>query len=111
MKKSNKALLVIAALVLSSVYFNQSFSDSSGANPGLAGGPSDSKCTSCHSGSTVKAETGWIKSNIDTSGYVPGQTYTITAIMINNKSAVSGFQISPQGTAAKALGTVKITNT
>jgi len=67
----------------------------------------------CHSGTAVFADTSIAKitSNIPSTGYVPGQTYTFTATV--NKPGYSrfGFQASPQDSLGNYKGTMIVTNT
>ncbi len=83
-----------------------------GAAPGYTGSPGDSlkNCTSCHGGNAVKVN-GWITSNIPSTGYVPGQTYTITTTNTEAEGTRFGFEISPQDLSGKLLGKMVITDT
>jgi hypothetical protein len=77
-----------------------------GAPPAKTGSPGDgSNCTECHGG-TATTVTGWITSNIPASGYVPGQTYQITANNQITGSGKFGFEVSPQNVAGTLLGTL-----
>ena len=73
----------------------------------MTGSPGDgSNCTSCHGG-TASSVVGWITSNIPASGYVPGQTYQITATSgITTSSGLYGFEVSPQSMSGALLGTL-----
>lgn len=65
----------------------------------------------CHSGFTpVTAPNATITSNIPSTGYVPGQTYTFTAAVISPRVRF-GFQASPQDSVGNYKGTMIITNT
>ena len=76
-----------------------------GAPAGNTGSPSDgTTCAqSCHGGSPT-AQLGMITSNIPTSGYTPGSTYTITATVTG--AGDKGFQISPQNISGTLLGSL-----
>lgn len=77
-----------------------------GAPAGYTGSPADGKnCTECHGGTAVQAP-GAITSNIPSSGYIPGQTYQITATNNLTGSGKLGFEISPQNTSGTLLGTL-----
>jgi hypothetical protein len=79
-----------------------------GAPAGVTGSPGDgSSCakSGCHSGAASSA-TGWITSTIPAAGYVPGQTYQITATNSLSGSGNYGFEVSPQNTAGTLLGTL-----
>lgn len=98
---------VAAATVLFSI---EADSNTSGAPSGKTGGPGDSgNCTSCHSGSAT-TQTGLITSNIPTSGYVPGATYTITASIAVANISKFGFEVSAQTPSGTKVGTLVITN-
>lgn len=77
-----------------------------GAPAGVTGSPGDgSNCAQCHGGTATTAS-GWITSNIPSGGYVPGQTYQITATNSQAGSGQYGFEISPQNAAGTKLGTL-----
>jgi len=76
----------------------------SGAPAGYTGSPGDGQnCTHCHGGVPATV-TGWITSDIPETGYVPGQTYLITAT--STGSGKKGFEVSPQNFAGDFLGTL-----
>lgn len=79
-----------------------------GAPAAVTGSPGDgSDCTQCHGG-TATTVAGWITSNIPASGYVPGQTYQITATNSITGSGKYGFEVSPQNAAGSQLGTLAV---
>lgn len=82
-----------------------------GAAPGYTGSPGDTfkNCTACHGGTAVNVNN-WITSDIPDEGYVPGQTYTITATNKESGATRFGFEISPQDTLGNLLGTMVITD-
>lgn len=84
-----------------------------GPPPGYSGDPKSGErnCSSCHSGSEVQNQPGWITSNIPAEGYVPDSSYTITATAIGIGHSKFGFQISPQDTLGNFLGTLVNTET
>ncbi len=101
-----KTLITILSVATLAVLFsfNEPSRNSSGAQPGHTGSPGDGKnCTFCHGG-TASAVTGVITSNIPSSGYTAGQTYTIT--VTTNGSGRKGFQVSPQNVSGSLLGTL-----
>lgn len=83
-----------------------------GPPAGHSGDPAggNQNCTACHSGNPAQTETGWISSNIPTSGYVPGTTYTFFATATGTSISKFGFQISPQNSNGVFLGTLVNTN-
>lgn len=81
-----------------------------GPPAGFTGSPADGKtCGSnggCHSGNTIISQTGWITSDIPTTGYTPGDTFSITATVTQNGITKFGFQLSPQSPTGTKLGTL-----
>lgn len=67
----------------------------------------------CHSGTAVFADTSIAKitSNIPSTGYVPGQTYTFTATVNKPGYVRYGFEASPQDSVGNYKGTMVVTNT
>lgn len=104
MKKSLIASLIgIAAVVMA----GELTSNPTGAPLGRTGSPADgATCSSsgCHFG-TPSPLANVITSNIPASGYVPGQSYTITVTVPG--SGNKGFQVSPQKTDGTQLGTLQ----
>lgn len=82
-----------------------------GTEPGFTGSPGDSlkNCTVCHGGSAFDVPN-WITSNIPSSGYIPGNTYTITATNYGVGHTRFGFSISPQAINGNLLGKLLITD-
>jgi len=77
-----------------------------GAPAAKTGSPGDgANCTECHGG-TATTTAGLITSNIPASGYIPGQTYQITATNNLTGSGKYGFEVSPQNVAGTQLGTL-----
>lgn len=75
-----------------------------GAPAGYTGSPGDGQnCTACHNG-TASTVQNWITSDVDPSGYLPGQTYTITVTV--SGSGAKGFEVSPQDAAGNFYGTL-----
>jgi hypothetical protein len=83
-------------------------SSSSGAPAGYSGDPKggNKTCTSCHGGSAAIQVSDWISSDIPSSGYVPGTTYTITVIASENGLNTFGFQATAQNSSGVVLGTL-----
>ncbi len=112
MKKKIIFFVFVTVLVTALTHsFNNATSNASGAPAAKTGSPGDgSTCKDCHSGSSVTAQTGWITSDIPSSGYVPGSTYTITATATVSNITKFGFEISPQNSSGTVLGTMMCTN-
>lgn len=106
MKKS--LLIVGGALALfvavDSVY-NKAFTWSAQSPDGKTNSPGDGgNCTDCHAGVAVPTPN-LIQSDVPSSGYVPGETYTI-GCGISSGHSKYGFQISPQDASGNLLGTL-----
>ncbi|MCF8234573.1 MAG: T9SS type A sorting domain-containing protein [Bacteroidales bacterium] len=92
MKKLYFTISVIAvplALVL--------YGYSTGSPGGKTGSPGDdgSTCTDCHSGTTT-AQSGWITTDVPASGYLEGETYTITATGTHEAVVLFGFELTAE---------------
>jgi len=75
-----------------------------GAPAGYTGSPGDGQnCTACHNG-TASTVQNWITSDVDPTGYLPGQTYTITVTVTG--AGNKGFEVSPQDQSGNFLGTI-----
>lgn len=96
----------IFVLFTSEIYF-------SGGSPGAkTGSPGDEglTCTGCHAG-TVNSASGWITSDIPATGYMPGETYTITATGTHTGVVKFGFEVTAEDNTDAKTGTFVITNT
>lgn len=97
MKRSNLLLATTTAGIILVFY-------PGGAPAGVTGSPGDeANCAQCHGG-TANTASGWITSNIPSGGYIPGQTYQITATNSLTGSGQYGFEVSPQNSAGTKLG-------
>ncbi len=86
---------------------NPSIHNGAGAPVGYAGDPGggNKTCTNCHAG-TASTLAGIFSSNIPGTGYVPGNTYTITANFVKSGHVEYGFQASPQDISGAAMGSM-----
>jgi len=82
-----------------------------GTDPGHTGSPGDSlkTCKVCHGGNE-EWQPDWISSDIPSTGYIPGNTYTITATNSSPGFNRFGFQVSPQNKKGDLLGTIVVTD-
>jgi hypothetical protein len=104
MKKSNLLLSCSAAGILLLSSFTVFYPSSVPA--GVSGSPGDgANCTQCHNGA-ASTSGGWITSDIPSGGYIPGQTYQITATNSQSGSGDYGFEVSPQNISGSLLGTL-----
>lgn len=108
----NKTLLTISAFTVFGLLFFKDFKaigDPNGSKYGYTGGPRDGKtCGSnggCHTGSPVTFVDTLITSNIPAEGYTPGETYTISATVIEANRVRFGFNITTEDAAGVAKGT------
>jgi hypothetical protein len=110
------ALVVTTTLLIVQCCYQEGFTNVAGAPAGRAGSPFDfggitCNISGCHNSFPLGSRPGWIISNIPGSGYVAGQTYTITATATSSSSCVRfGFEISPQTATGITAGTAIITN-
>lgn len=107
---------VVAGLVVFSASTQQGHGNPTGAPAGASGSPADGGITtgtcqrsSCHSG-TPTAQADMITSNIPNTGYIAGQTYTITGTITVANKVKWGFQMSPQNNAGQLQGQIVVTN-
>lgn len=109
--------IFIAVIAVISVTTFYSFSDggdearsTNGAPAGYCGDPANGfkTCTNCHSGPAASSQIGWITSNVPPTGYVPGNSYTVTATITRPGHIKYGFQVSPQNSSGTLLGTLSI---
>lgn len=100
--------LIVSMIIPASVLFIASGSGSPG---GKTGSPGDSgaTCNQCHIGNPNTASN-WITSDIPQTGYLPGQTYTITATGSHVGVQRFGFELTAEDNAGGKVGTFAITN-
>lgn len=112
MKKAVLYVFGLAGLFILLQSFGEVLGKRDGTEPGHTGSPGDSlkNCTVCHGGVAVNVE-GWITSNIPSTGFVPGQKYTIKATNTRIGHTRFGFQVSPQDLEGNLLGTIEVTDT
>jgi len=107
-----KSIFIFSAIIAAAILFypQATVSLSTGSPGGKTGSPSDNTdCTSCHTVISTTSTLTSINSNIPSSGYVPGNTYTITAI-IDPASMLSGFEVTcEENTTNTKTGTFFIT--
>jgi hypothetical protein len=108
-----KNLLLFIPITLTIVIFfypKSSTSTSTGSPGGKTGSPTDGvNCTQCHYAGSGSGAT--ITSNIPSTGYVPGTTYTITATVAQTGINKFGFEITAEeNTGGTKTGTFFVTN-
>ena len=105
-----KYIFILGSIILTAIllYPTTSISNSTGSVGGKTGSPMDnSDCTSCHYAEfPATVSTTHITSNIPSTGYIPGNTYTITT-----SSWADGFEITcEENTGNTKTGTFFNTN-
>ena len=111
-----KTLLFVAIILFLVGLTHNIISSPDGAPSGYAFDKASSYKTcaysGCHSGTAVTADTSIAKitSNIPSTGYVPGVTYTFTATVNKPVNVRFGFQASPQDSLGNYKGTMIVTN-
>jgi len=106
MKKFYNLILVLSlplALLL--------FSYSSGSPGGKTGsiGDNGNTCTDCHV-ATPQPQTDWITTDIPGVGFMPGETYTITATGIHEAVVMFGFELTAEDETGEKVGVFNITD-
>ena len=101
-----KKLLLIPITIALAVFFypTTSISNGTGSPGGKTNSPNDaSNCTSCHSG-TINSGIGTtnITTNIPTSGYSIGSTYTITLTGVKASCTKFGFELTAENWNSKS---------
>ncbi|MDQ3048779.1 MAG: T9SS type A sorting domain-containing protein [Bacteroidota bacterium] len=114
MKTRNSIVIAVVALSISTIlisgYFMPVSGNTSAAPAARTGSPGDGlSCTSCHAGSAT-TQAGLITSDIPATGYLPGETYNITATVTMAGKTKFGFQVSPQNISGTKLGTLNLTS-
>src|SRR5947207_15164564 len=100
-----KTILLLSFVITCLIILFQStklaYSNKAGAIAGVTGSPHDAKTCSnpndinCHGG-TATPLANLITSNVPITGYIPGDTFTITATVSDPNLIRFGFEISPQ---------------
>jgi hypothetical protein len=107
------AFITLVAISLNALLITPTHSNPNGAPAGASGAPNDpaNGCnrSGCHGGSPT-LRSGLIVTNIPSSGYVPGQTYTFTVQIEQAGVSKWGFQISPFSASGGAIGTWVLTD-
>jgi hypothetical protein len=110
------ALFLTVSILIIQSFYQQAYTNVSGAPAGRAASPFDAggatcNASGCHTSYPLGSRPGWITSNIPGSGYVAGQTYTMTATPVSSSSCVRfGFEITAQTSTGATAGTIIITN-
>jgi len=91
-----KSIFIFGSIIAVAILFypQSTIGKLTGSPGGKTGSPMDnSDCTSCHNVQGTTVTTTNITSNIPSDGYIPGNTYTITANLVN-AGTPNGFEIT-----------------
>ena len=106
--------LFVCIFIISSCIFimdNDARGFSSGAPDACTGSPADGQtCASCHAGAAATVLPNIISTTIPSTGYIPGNTYTVTAFFSRVGHSTFGFQISPQDNSGIVIGSLNDIN-
>ena len=85
---------------------------SSGRNGSYSGSPGDNgiTCNICHVSGPVQTISNAVTTNIPSTGYVPGNTYTITLTITHPTNNTFGFQVTAEDAGNAKAGTFVSTN-
>jgi hypothetical protein len=85
---------------------------SSGRDGPYSGSPGDNgvTCNICHIAGPVQTISNAVTTNIPSSGYVPGDTYTITLTITHPTNNTFGFQVTAENSSNAKVGTFVSTN-
>ncbi len=100
--------VVFIGFILFDSLYNPASTYSSGPPAGFCGSPDDGyqTCVYCHQGPVPTALPDLITSNIPTSGYIPGDTFSITATIRKPGHTRFGFELSPTDQTGSIHGTL-----
>lgn len=110
-----KVFIAVVAIISATTFYSfnkkgEGVFKENGAPSGYCGDPSNGfkNCTFCHTGAVVSPQVGWITSNVPPTGYIPGNSYTVTATIVRPGHFKFGFQASPQSSSGSLLGSMSI---
>ena len=110
MKHLYKLSLILVAIA-TYAFLTYGIERSTGSPGGKTGSPGDNgaTCTDCHSGEATQQD-GLISSDIPENGFVPGETYTITAEISDDEAELIGFELTAEDNLENKVGDFTITN-
>ncbi len=97
MKKRYTIQRVVASIFILSLLTisYQAMTNGNGPGGGYTSAPSESNCTSCHTGGIISSGTNWSNislTGVPATGYIPGNVYTITLSYTQSSIVRFGFQ-------------------
>lgn len=104
--------LIMAGVMIYDAQHNIAHTNGAGAPAGRTGNPGELSGASCNSsgchvgGPSVSNEVAELTSDIPSTGYEPGQTYTITVTMTKPGGTKFGFEVSPQNGSGSLQGSL-----
>jgi len=86
-------------------------SNKSGSQGGFSSSPGDNgkTCLQCHAG-TLNSASGWITSNIPSTGFSPGEVYSITLTATDPNAVRYGFEITAEDALNKKVSGFSLSN-
>lgn len=105
-------LAIVSLNVLSDSGTTSAYANTVGSPGGKTNSPTDgSNCTQCHTGS-INSGGGFanISSTVLSSGYVPGQTYTITGLVEQGGVNKFGFEITAEDNSGSKVSSFILTD-
>lgn len=110
-----KTITILALASVTIFFANRSHSSSGGPGGGYTGAPSESECTSCHTGTLRTAGAKWSRirliANFTGNGYIPDSTYTVAVSYRESGRSKFGFQITCLNSSNAPAGTFTATTT
>lgn len=105
-------IFILCATIFFAIIFypNLTNSNGNGSPGGKTGSIGDNgvSCTACHYAGNGNGAN--ISTNIPSSGYIPGQTYTITASVQQNGISKFGFELTSEDENGQKTGMFTVTN-
>ncbi|HKJ42459.1 MAG TPA: choice-of-anchor V domain-containing protein [Sunxiuqinia sp.] len=91
-----KSAILLLIVVTAGIIFTSEIMHSNGSPGGYTGSPLDSRnCTQCHYG-TAASRDSLISSDIPESGYIPGQTYSVSVKLDDSNMNACGFELTSE---------------
>lgn len=105
----SRIVLYLSSIAMVIIFWSALSNETHSAG-GKTGSPADgNNCTACHMGTTMFAD-GWILTDIPSTGYEPGHTYTITLVGTHAGVKKFGFELTAENADQAKVGQFIITN-
>jgi len=103
-------LIILLVIIFPFLVAGISNSGGSAGSYSSSMGDGGKTCTTCHGGSATN-KANWISSTIPSTGYIAGQTYTITVSGTHSGVIRFGFEATAEDNSGAKVGTIIVTNT